>query len=807
MDMKDLSPGSLIRMLLLAGTAISLPAVAHAQSAAPASAINASPASPVASPSDGANVPDATAPVTAAVNGAPSASNATNQGLLTQDIVVTANRREQNLQKVGISITAFNGEAMQKLGFVNTTDIVKQTPAVSFYQFSPSVSNINIRGVVQNDFADHLEPPIAVYQDDTYVGSSGGVSVPLFDMQRVEVLRGPQGTLFGRNATGGLIHFISAAPTDHLAGYFQGSYGSFNTYNLQGAISGPITDNVLGRFAFTRNQSDGPFYNTLTGKHDAGDTDNYAFRGQLLFDLGDTKIRLLGRYNRDDQHGPAYSGIAAAPGANGLGVPVGPNQIAQYPNIVTGGTVTAPCPGCNVVGFKASGDPFTVADSYPGYFKRSIYDGQIKITHDFGAMTFTSITDYLKIDKFLSYNDDSSPAQFFVYGTTQRYHQVSEEARLNGTSGKLKWVAGLFYLNMDGRYSSAVDLDLAPYVGAPLCIGTSCPPGGTVPAHFQTNYRLITNSIAGFAQGEYELNSYFSLIGGLRYTHDQKKYDYAFTDTPAIQAPFTYNTSNNPAADRPFNNFSAKAEVDYKPDTTTLIYLSYTRGHKGGNWTAPVFPPIDPSLFAHKQEVLTSYEAGLKKRFLGGRATFNVSGFYYDYHNYQAFSLINIAQTITNVNATVYGGEAELKLTPMDGLDLGLNASTIHSNVKDIVLPDGEHVDRKLPNTPTVTLSGLARYAWNFAGGQMAIQASGQFKSDYYLTVLNEPVNHEKKWATLDLRLSWTAPNDRLELAVYGDNVTSTRYRVWGLDVSSLSLGMQVYAPPASWGASARYKF
>ncbi|KKW90140.1 hypothetical protein YP76_22155 [Sphingobium chungbukense] len=771
--------------MLFAGAALGVAPAAMAQTAAPT---------------------DAAAP--AQDSGASNAEGGADRaGLLTQDIVVTANRREQNLQKVGISITAFSGTAIQKLGFVTSTDIVKQTPAVSFYQFSPSVSNINIRGVVQNDFADHLEPPIAVYQDDTYVGSSGGISVPIFDLERVEVLRGPQGTLFGRNATGGLIHFISAAPTDHLSGYVQGSYGRFNTYNVQGAISGPITENILGRLSFTRNQSDGPFYNTQTGKHDAGNTDNYAVRGQLLFDMGDTKIRLLGRYNRDDQHGPAYSGGVAVPGPDGLGVPVGPNQIAQFPNIVTGGTVTAPCAGCNVVGFKPSSDPYTVANPYPGYFKRSIYNGQIKLTHDFGSVTLTSVTDYLKINKFLMYNNNFSPAQFFVYGTTQRYDQVSEEVRLNGTTGNLKWVVGGFYLHMNGRYGSAVDLDLAPYVGAPPCIGVQCAPGGTVPANFQTNYRLVTNSVAAFAQGEYAINDQFSVIGGLRFTHDRKRYDYAFTDTPQIQAPFTYNPGNNPAANRPFDNVSAKAELDYKPDNTTLLYLSYTRGHKGGNWTAPVFPPIFPDQFAHKQEVLTSYEAGIKKRFLGGRGTFNASGFYYDYQNFQAFSLINIAQTITNVNAIVYGGEAELKLTPVPGLDFAINGSTIHSKVKGIVLPDGSQVTRKMPNTPRLALSGLARYEWDFAGGKLAAQASGQYKEGYYLTVLNEPVNYERKWATLDLRMSWTSPNDKFELAIYGDNVTSTQYRVWALDVSSLSLGMQVFAPPATWGVSGRMKF
>lgn len=729
--------------------------------------------------------------------------------LLTGDIVVTANRRAENLQRVGISVTAFEGESLGKLGFVNTADIAKQTPAVSFYQFSPSVSNINIRGVVQNDFADHLEPPIAVYQDDTYVGSSGGISVPLFDVERVEILRGPQGTLFGRNATGGLIHFISAAPTTELSGYAQASYGRFNTWNLQGAISGPLAENVQGRIAFTRNKGDSPFRNTVTGRRDAGDTDNYAIRGQLQFQLGnDTELRLLGRYNNDDQHGPMYSIGVLSQDAQGLGAPVAPNQFAQAPNIVVGGTLTAPCAGCNIVGYRdTDGSPWTAASSLPGYFKRDIYNGQVKLTHDFGNVQLTSLTDYLEVNKEILYDTDGSPAQFFVYGTTQKYKQFSQELRLNGETDNLKWVAGGYFLHMDGTYGSTVDLDLSPYVGAPICTGANCPIGGNVPAHFQTDYSLKTTSWAAFAQGEYELSDAFSVIAGIRYTHDRKKYDFIFSNNPVIQPGFAYNPTNTPAANRPFENISAKLELDYKPDSSTLIYGSITRGHKGGNWTAPVFPPIFPNTMDHKQEVLTSYEVGFKKRFLDGRATFNASAFYYDYHDFQAFSLVNIAQSITNVDATVYGGEAEFKLTPIDGLDLAVNASTIHSKVKGIVLPNGQTVNRDLPNSPDITLSGLARYSFDFAGGALAAQASGQYKSGYFLTVLNEPSNAEKGWATLDLRLSWSTPDDSLELAVYGNNVTSTKYRVWALDVSALTLGMQVFAPPATYGASIRYKF
>lgn len=339
-------------------------------------------------------------------------------------------------------------------------------------------------------------------------------------------------------------------------------------------MSGALTENVLARVAFTRNKSDGPFRNVVTGRHDSGDTDNYALRAQLLFKLGDdTELRLLGRFNNDDQHGSMYSNAVIAPGADGLGAPVGPNQIAQFPNIVTGGTQSAPCAGCNIVGYRdADGSPWTASSSYPGFFKRKIYNGQAKLSHDFGNITLTSLSDYLEINKSFQYDVDGAPAQFFVYGTTQRYRQFSQELRLNGTTDRLKWVAGLYYLNMYGDYGSTVDLDLAPYVGAPPCIGTSCALGGTVPAHFETDYVLKTDSFAAFVQGDYELTDQLSAIAGVRYTRDKKTYDYAFSNNPVIQPPFTYNSSNNPAADRSFKNISAKVELDWKPDPATLVY-------------------------------------------------------------------------------------------------------------------------------------------------------------------------------------------------------------------------------------------
>src|SRR5580700_5966851 len=179
------------------------------------------------------------------------------------EIIVTAQRREQNLQDVGTSVTAFDANTLQKLGFKDVTDVVGQVPGMQFNQFSPTVTIYNLRGVSQNDFSDHQEAPIAVYSDDAYIASMGALAGSLFDIQRVEVLRGPQGTLFGRNATGGLIHYISEKPDFEDDGYVTATLGNYGLIETEGAINAPVNDRLSVRTSFASTYHQGYIDNTI----------------------------------------------------------------------------------------------------------------------------------------------------------------------------------------------------------------------------------------------------------------------------------------------------------------------------------------------------------------------------------------------------------------------------------------------------------------------------------------------------------------------------------------------------------------
>src|SRR5262249_50609757 len=231
------------------------------------------------------------------------ADESTSSGAL-EEAVVTAQKRAHNAQDVGISISAVSGADLQNLGAVAATDITKSIPAVIMTQPNgPSSFSLSIRGVTQNDFADHQESPAAIYIDEVYVSQMAGLAFSLFDIERAEVLRGPQGTLFGRNATGGLANFITRKPTDNQEGYVDVTFGERNLTRIEGAINSPLVDGIDGRLAFESNHYDPLFKNVAGGAADAENGNDWALRAELLFQLPESaQLLLTGRYARQDVH-------------------------------------------------------------------------------------------------------------------------------------------------------------------------------------------------------------------------------------------------------------------------------------------------------------------------------------------------------------------------------------------------------------------------------------------------------------------------------------------------------------------------
>lgn len=735
---------------------------------------------------------------------------AQSSSLMLEEVVVTANKREQNLQDVGLSVTAFNGNQLKELGYSEPVDIVAQTPGVEMASFHQSYASFNIRGVNQNDFADHLEPPIALYQDNAYIPHQGAARAQMFDVERVEILRGPQGTLFGRNATGGLVHVLSSRPTKEFSGYLDFTAAEYNLFKIEGAVSGSLTDALSARIAFVKNESDGWFENR--SGEDLNNQNNYAVRTMFEWDVTDDTMLGLKIHgaNNEDESGYAYSHTPTKVGPDGLGVQVGEDEIASYPNILGGDDIVAECPGCDILGFNEPDNDSRTGSSQFGDFHRDIHGATFNLGMSFDNFNLTAITDYLVVDKFMAGDTDGTDREFFLYTTDQHSTSFAQEIRLDGGGSDFRWQTGAYYLTMDSDYLARVDLDVSVYTG------------GSEPNILQsiTDYAIKMDTWAVFGQLEKDITDSLTLTAGLRYTEDDKEIDAVFSDLTVafgLTSPTYFNKDLYPSlAQKNFQNYSGRLQLDWRPNDEWLYYASYNRGHKSGNWAMPVFGlEADPTAreevnypsLPHDEEVLESYEVGAKGSFHDGLAVFNASVFYYDYTDYQVFSLRNASQILFNRDATVSGGELELKLNPMTGLDVVFGASSIwEKTVENVPLPTGSG-DRDLPQSPDFTFNTLIRYEWPVFDGAMAVQTDYSWTDDFFFYAINEPVTHQDSYGVANARVSYTSGDESWQVALWAKNVLDEEYSAFRLDVSSLAICSCAPAAPRWIGATASYRW
>ena len=768
------------------------------------------------------------------------------------DIVVTAQRREQKLQDVGIAVSVVTSKDLRAMNITNATDLVRAIPNLKFNAYSSSQVVFNVRGVSQNDYGDQQEPPVAVYQDDSYASSITTASFPVFDLARTEALRGPQGTLFGRNATGGAVQFISTQPTDHLDGYVSATYGRYNQAIIEGAVSGPLSETLSARIAGIYDRDDGYIHNITPGQPDRGANNHWALRSIIAWNpSSDFKAKLTLRYSEADKERQAgtYTYAPACPNAQGQGEFLGATQTCSF----WGVTGTAGNGYFNpAITPSQGGNPWSTAGTGAAYVDRKLFGASLRVDARLGDWDLTSVTDYQHLKKFYIEGGDGPPEQPYtgvgsssnatpqpcpapassvlcyasgtIFFQDARVNQVSQELRLATKSDHNYLVLGGFGMIISGNYK-------AKY---------ATPFDGYDP---DVSFTQRTESFAFFAQDEYKLSDKFKLIGGLRYWHDHKVGDYTAVQTlPAYAlnlhfgpggvsyndltgtntpASWTYGggvasgVTITPAAASPsYSGLTARAEVDFKPTDAMLFYISYNRGSKSGGFTFSTGTPFPGQLvdtlnnLTYRPETLNDYEFGVKATLPHG-TTFNVAAFYYDYKNYQAFVQVGLTQVVRNLPATVKGVEADLSMRPIRGLTLRLSGAVQDSKVDNVLLPDGVTlVDHNLPQAPSVTASALARYEFALAGGTASLQADALYQSSSCFTVMCAPVEREAGYHVENVRIGFTPKDSKVDLAAFVNNMFNRAYRVYAFDGSQYwgdSLG--VYAKPRTWGISATVHF
>lgn len=715
------------------------------------------------------------------------------------EVVVTAQKRAQRADDVGISISAFSAQDLANNDVKVAEDIVKLTPSLQYNGFTPGAIVFNIRGVSQNDFGDQQEPPIAVYYDDSYASSLNLSSFPVFDLQRVEVLRGPQGTLFGRNATGGAIQYVTNKPTEDFESYITLTAGEFHEFDAEGAVSGPLTSWMQGRFSFDRAGNRGPFVDIVNDSR-LGGQDNYAFRNELAAQLGDSVTALWTvRYARNHHENNAgiYSWVANynSPASHLLGYPAGPHTPSPF------GT----CNGCDLSGYSNysidpyyGGNPWRVALNDPIDFDRTLRGTSLRLEGSVWGLNLVSISDYLNMSKGDLEDGDGGPNTSFTTDLRSQINQFTEEMRVSQKTGINDWVVGAFYMHINGHFDT-----LANFASFGNYVTTDV-------------YQQTTTSVAGFAQDEIALPADLSLTLGGRYWHDRRVQGIQIADN--FGSDFVFNPTTFPdLADRDFNNYSAKFELQRKLFDNTLAYVSWNRGTKSGGFTAQFTPPADTSPagiaayaagLTYNPEILSAYEIGTKSKFFDNRISLDADFFLYDYKSYQAYVLYGPNTTIKNLSAKEHGVEVELMARPVSQLTFNIGVSSLRSKVDDVVLPDGSSAVRTLPQAPTWSGHASVRYEVPVANaGRAAAQWLTTYTGYDCFTVLCAPIDYEAGHAVSEGRLSFQSQDGSWEVAAFVKNAFNRIYRVYDADTSFIGTAESIYAPPRWWGITATFRF
>lgn len=787
---------------------------------------------------------------------------------LLEEVVVTAQKREESLQDVGISVTAFTGDQLQQLGFTNSRDITALAPGVANSGSAAGQnSQFTIRGVTQNDFLDVIEGPTAIYLDEGLVIQQNGGTFGLFDIERVEILKGPQGTLFGRNATGGLAHFVTRKPTDTYEAYADVTYARFNEVVVQSAVSGPLTDRLKARGAIYYRRHD-EIYNNLYneqrgpaeirteadlgipgftnntpvpgGGQDHWNDNTIAGRFSLIFDINDDmELYLMGHGSRINQGEAPYQSRPSVavydrdPAAGGQVVEsffAGPNETREA--VTLGGLAVnepfsidpdavRPCPGCDNFGYRdADGPDFDLSKefAFDDNMIAKMYGGNGRFTWDIDdSTTLVVISDYKEFDRNVTVDVDAAPVDQLNFNSQSETTSFTQEVRLNGATDRMRWVTGFYFLYADAEATNGLIVSPSSVVRPAL---------GGLNADFANTVELETLSYSVFGQVDFDLTGELTAVAGLRLIQEEKDYtwnqevysngnDPRRLDTDTLLASFPESADDtDPAAayteETSDTLWSAKLGLNWTPTDDLLVYGSASRGVKAGSFNAPlplfITIPTEDDI-GYDEEVLWAYEVGFKSTLFDGLARFNGSFYYYDYQDYQAFQFIGVSGFVSNADAEMYGVEAELFASPIEGLDFFFGMHASDPIVKDITI-GGVTKDRRPSFAPRLQASGLVRYSWPAFGGTMAAQADASFKSFMYNNLTNFAATKNAARTTGNLRLSYETNDGSWRVTAFVENVADARNENLGFDVTTACGCTEVvYERPRWYGINVRYAY
>lgn len=699
-----------------------------------------------------------------------------------QTIVITSRKRQENLQNVPISVKAFTAGEMESRSLYSLSDVAQETSNLTFGQDAQSGSSasiVYIRGVGQSDPLATFNPGVGIYVDGVYLGRMTGIDLDMMDVERVEVLRGPQGTLFGKNTNGGAISIVTKKPdvtASSSSGWLEAIGGGLDRRDVVGNLDIPIVpDKAAIDFAVGRRHQAG--YSTRIDGQQQANIDKYMGRISLLVML--TK-RLSLAWSVD---GTTYNQGTSA---------------FWLVDVRTGSTIPAVYAAFTPYRYDTrwvTENPFRYEGTGPNVNDGRLWGTAMTLTWNLDGLTLKS-TSAFRHNKVVNDEDpDGSPLTVLNVFEPIHQRQFSQELQLTGNSlgSRLKWTSGLYYFTED------VDDDNLYQVAEEFFHGA---------ADFYQNLQVRNESYAAYGQGTYSLTDKIGVTLGGRLTHDSQKVGRQESGQESI-APtgeWTY--------------FVPRFDLDYHFTPSVMTYLSVAEGTKGGGFNGRASSVLEFNRF--DPEKVWTYEVGLRSQLMHDRLRVNATAFYSRYTDMQV--QINASVTdpttgqpvpytyVANIpSADISGGELEVAAIPVEGLHLSANLGI--ADGRYITLLPGAPMSRgdEFINTPEVSYGLAAEYAFRLHGrSRLSARVDWNHKSRIEYDYGNSPLVAQSPYGLLNARLTLDVAGTGLSLAVFGTNLTNSIYAVGGHDDGeggSLGFVLKQMGAPREWGVSAKYMF
>jgi len=750
-----------------------------------------------------------------------------------EEVMVTAQRREQSLQDIPVSVTAYTQQALDERLMIGMADVARFTPNVEINNGRADGGGSNaaifIRGVGQFDFIFPTDPGVGVYLDGVYMGRTLGGMMDLADLERVEVLRGPQGTLYGKNTIAGAVNLITTRPDGDFGGLVRVTGGEDSRLDAELTLDFPVVkDRLNGKLALVTRSRDGTGQSVLDGR-DFDDIDRQAARAVFDWIPSDAvSVLFTADYSTWDQNGSMAVLTDVYPSSNGF---------REFFNAVAAPYLAAQM---SLPAGTVFDDRFVSGDFTHTYATGPVHDdGDVwgmSATVDWklaGKTRFKSITSWREMDLDFGSDLDNTPFDFAQTNQQQHQEQFAQEFQFAGLAmnDRLDWLTGLYYFGERGDDSNVVHfghgmldaleafpgpfVPLGPYPcpqppGSPApCLGGAGNPANLLlDTDLLPSTRIDTESYSIFAHGIFSINDRWSLSAGARYTHEDKKW--FVVEVRPVSGVYVVPPTN---LQENWDAFTPKLGLEYRVNPDVMLYGQVSQGFKSGGWNPRVF---DASLMdSYDPEELTSYEVGFKSRWFDHRLTLNGAAFFYDYEDLQLSSFqpgsdpTVVILTVDNAGQVeIKGFELEIAARPMSGLDveLGVGYQTNEYTELDESVPWS--IDDALPDAPEWTVHTGIQYQLPLgANGHLIPRLDGFYRSRTEKDTFNSADISQEGVTLLNVQLAYESADERWRITAFGTNITDEEYITRGLHFTDFGFTTVYPARGREWGASASYRF